>query len=1258
MPRLHFSTRAARIRVAWNVLLAALLLLEAPGRGQSIQSPLSSADIRITEFLASNLGGLEDEDGDSPDWIEILNDGSEPVDLEGWSLTDDLRLLAVWEFPSIVLDAGEYLVVFASGKDRRPAAGGELHADFRLEQDGEFLALLRPAEPGSAPEVASAFSPSYPPQRGNVSYGYGSAGNVGYIPVPTPGEPNGEAFPGFVETPTLSARRGYYDAPFDVEIACATPGAVIRYTVDGSAPSGTRGKVYGGPVTIDGTTPLRAFAYRTGLISSPVETHTYIFLDQVLRQNGAGFPSAWGSVSADYAMDPDVVNGSRYRDTIRDDLLSLPAISIAVRVEDFFGSSGIYSNPTREGVDWERPVSAELIWPDGRAGFQIDAGLRIFGDASRSPGNTGKHSLRLLFKGVYGAAKLVYPLFPDSRVDEFDTLMLRGGYNYKWTHSSSTQQQRAQYMRDEFSRRTTLAMGQLASRGTYVHLYIDGLYWGVFNLVERPDASFAASHLGGDKEDYDAIHGEEPPAAISGDRIFWNRMFSIANAGLSTPAAYERIQEYVDVDNLIDYMILLHYTANVDAPVRIDSTDRPRNFYAARYRGEEGRYRFFPWDSEHTLSETSVDRTELGVTTADDTPARIYGRLRDNEEFRVRFGDHVQRHFFGDGAATPSSSIARWLEIAATIDRGIVGESARWGDYRRSTPYTRDSEWKSEQQRLVGSFFPVRTAIVLDQYRRDGLYPDVSAPLLNRRGGRVPPGFRVTLEAGEGVIYYTTDGVDPRQPGGAIAPSAQVFESTPKQVLLEAGAPCRVLVPQGPDPGPEWREPAFGTAGWIGGITGVGFDRQEDFVPFIGTDVEASLFGKGTSVYIRIPFVLDDPSAVVSLTLRAMYDDGFAAWINGVPIASANAPAVLDWDASAVQSRLDTDVLVFEDFDASAALEALRSGENILAVQAFNASAANIDFLFLPELLAGIPSERDIPIERYTTRIRARVLADGEWSALEEAVFVLDIPPPLRVTEIMYNPPWPPIENPFDQKEFEFIEIQNTCDDPIGLGSVRIRGGISFDFADGEIDTLEPGAFLVVVKNREAFESRYGAGTVRIAGEFEGSLSNGGDRIILEDIEAGSILDFEYSDEWFPSTDGLGYSLHIRRPDAPPDTWGLADSWMPSGWVEGTPGQGEPDQRAGGQIPGDIDQDGLPSIADAVTILMQLFGDEPLPLPCDGESVAEGGNLAVFDIGGDGAVDLADPILLLQYLFVDGPPPALGVDCVPIPGCPEMCATE
>ena len=152
--RLIISIRPRR--VAQMLLLTGLLLRCLPG-----QSAVS-----ITEFLAANDGGLQDEDQGSPDWIELFNNGPGAVNLGGWHLTDDPANLVKWTFPATNLPGGEYLVVFASGKNRA-LSGQPLHTNFQLNNDGGYLALVEP----DGITVAHEYAPAYPNQRANVSYG-------------------------------------------------------------------------------------------------------------------------------------------------------------------------------------------------------------------------------------------------------------------------------------------------------------------------------------------------------------------------------------------------------------------------------------------------------------------------------------------------------------------------------------------------------------------------------------------------------------------------------------------------------------------------------------------------------------------------------------------------------------------------------------------------------------------------------------------------------------------------------------------------------------------------------------------------------------------------------------------------------------------------------------------------------------------------------------------------------------------------------
>jgi hypothetical protein len=633
-----------------------------------------------------------------------------------------------------------------------------------------------------------------------------------YFSMPSPGRANTSGFYAYVPDTKFSVDRGFYDVPFSVAITCEMTNAVIRYTTNGTMPALDNGYVYSAPLRISSTTVLRAAAFAQWFEPSKADTHTYVFLADVIRQspNGqtpVGWPSSWGANVVDYGMDPNVVNSPLYSGTIKNDLKSIPSFSIVLNLPDLFDpSTGIYANADQHGNDWERPASVELIYPDGTKGFQIDAGIRIRGGYSRSSSNP-KHGFRLFFRQEYGANRLVYPFFGKDGTDTFEGFDLRTAQNYSWSYEGSPY---GIFIRDQFCRDTQLAMDEPSSRGKFYHLYINGEYWGLYDIDERPEASFGETYLGGGKDNYDVIKVETGPYTIyatDGNMDAWTRMYNACTntAALTNNAAYFKLQgrnpdgtinpayeNLIDATNLVDYMLLILYSGNFDAPVSAFLNEiRPNNFYALRENtGASGGFKFVSHDSEHVFMDKwwgTVPTNALYVDrngpfpAGDDSvlysnPQWFYQRLLTNAEFRVLVGDRAQKQFLNGGPLSPAACTARFMARKTEIDRAIVGESARWGDAQRpGNPLTRDNEWLTTINDLLNNYLPYRSDVILDQLRARSLFPSVSAPVLSQQGSNVQTGFSLVMSGFGGTVYYTTDGSDPRLIGGGISPSARIY---------------------------------------------------------------------------------------------------------------------------------------------------------------------------------------------------------------------------------------------------------------------------------------------------------------------------------------------------------------------------------------------------------------------------------------------------------------------------------------------------
>ncbi len=737
----------------------------------SIQA--QSGTIIISEFMAINNRNLVDEDNQYNDWVEIFNTSEETVNLEGWFLTDKSDNLIKWKFPAVSLEAGKYLVIFASEKNRK-VPGATLHTNFKLSGTGEFLAIVQPDT-----IISHAFLPTFPAQRQDVSYGLFRGQEV-YFGNPTPGTENQAGNLPFA--PAFSVGRGYYSQPFDVILSAPASVGKIYYTLNGARPTRANATIYISPIRITTTTPLSAVVIDDAGNSSEVITHTYLFLNDVLKQPKApaGYPTDWRhdkattAVPADYEMDQRVVTHADYKNDWQVVMNSIPTVSFVTDISNLFSNvnnastGGIYiytGKPSAVGVGWVRPASAEYFDPKTGQQFQINCGLELHGGNSRNPANSPKHGFKLRFQSIYGPPKLNFNLFDENTATNvFNSLVFRAGYNYTWVKNAVAQQTPAQYIQDSWSKNTQQAMGQLSAHEKFVHLYLNGLYWGLYNISEHLTNDYMESYLPGNEEDFDVIKEKQEVGAGTIDA--WNALRSQIT-GVESNANYQRIQgknpdgtpnpaflNLLEVDNYIDYMLINYYIANMDWDANNWTVARNR------MRNDFG-FRFFCWDTETSMLNVNENRIITGTAG---NPAAFMQFLKRNTDFKVRIADRIKKHLLDTGGAlTPAEVAKRYRALADEIDMAIIGESARWSDwFPPFNPYTKFGHWIPRKNDLLNNYFPQRTNILMNQLRTAGLYPTLNAPQFSHPGGVYGQKFNLSMTSSTGTIFYTTDGTDPR----------------------------------------------------------------------------------------------------------------------------------------------------------------------------------------------------------------------------------------------------------------------------------------------------------------------------------------------------------------------------------------------------------------------------------------------------------------------------------------------------------------
>ena len=638
-------------------------------------------------------------------------------------------------------------------------------------------------------------------------------------PVALPATTNAQTV---TSPPEFSAQRGFYDAAFNLNLSSAG-GAAIRYTLNGSTPSATVGTIYTGPIAISTSTIVRAIAYATNQNPSPVITHSYIFPAAVQAQSDTplpGWPASFattdlnGPYPADYEMDPQVTSQYTQFTTV---LKSRPSLSLATDLPYLWHPTyGIYFNPNAKGsppVDplgtlWERPVSLEWINPDGTSGFSQIAGASIDGQTSRRPHRQPKKDFRISFSSTYGTAGLDFDLFDASvPAATFSQILLHNGGSRSWSYFDRDQRREADYINDEFARRAWLDMGNLATHGTYAHLYINGLYWGLYNVTENLTPEFLVSYLGSTPTNYDIVQANDDagnyPQATAGTVTAWNQVITdLAGITPVDNTLYTSITGRVDAVNLADYMIHAHFIGKTDWP--------EQNWNAYRQiTGSDTRFKFMPLANDTGLNKVTENTTVLTDTIgALDVPDYVFRRLLTNPEFKQFVADRFFKHVdSANGALATTACHDRYDALATIVDQAVIAESARWGDYIRdkypptniapkafpaylhsrdlANAYTDPGNlvldadqktWVNVRDSKLGSYCDDRDSTLRGQYIANGWYQMLLlAPTSSRSSGLITSGQSVTLSNPNGVtggIYYTTDGSDPRQEFGAITPGA------------------------------------------------------------------------------------------------------------------------------------------------------------------------------------------------------------------------------------------------------------------------------------------------------------------------------------------------------------------------------------------------------------------------------------------------------------------------------------------------------
>jgi len=530
-----------------------------------ISFKISFAQIFINEIMSLNISTVADEDGDFGDWIELVNGGTETVSLAGFSLSDDVNELNKWIFPQVSIESGQYLLIFASKKNRFDP--GNLHTNFKIKSEGESIFLSNSA--GVVIDSISAIQ-----LYGDISYGrnFNDFQNFTFFDAPTPGEANGSNDNSglITEKPIFSLTGGYISGSGTSVSLSSDSGSSIRYTTDGSLPNASS-SIFSSPITVSSSIVIKARIFEEGKLPGPIVTKSYLMASDV-------------------------------------DDLSLPMISISADPEELFGGNGLFNlNPGT----LEKHIYFEFYNSENSLGLESNAGMKIFGNESGT-GYDYQQSLALFARRKFGNGKFKYRLFKEKNIDNFESFIMRndnGEYNIFDAVGNGLVQD-------------ILAVQAFQP----VVVFINGEYWGVLNMMEKINEHYVADNFNIDADSIDVLNGFETDEPfyhsgwpIAGDIDKYAELTDFLQVhDLSVEANYQTIKTMIDIADYATYQNAEIFMANVDWP--------GNNMKFWREKGEEGKWRWIVFDIDAGLAAWKDDGFDatyntLEIATEPDGPS-------------------------------------------------------------------------------------------------------------------------------------------------------------------------------------------------------------------------------------------------------------------------------------------------------------------------------------------------------------------------------------------------------------------------------------------------------------------------------------------------------------------------------------------------------------------------------------------------------------------------------------------------------------
>jgi hypothetical protein len=1096
--------------------------------------------VEISEWMAANNSILIDDDDDRSDWIEIHNNSFTAINLEGWSLTDDPEHLDIWEFPSITLFPNGYMVVFASGKDRK-APGAPLHTHFSLAREGDYLALLDPSG-----NIATEFAPMYPEQFTDVSFGSGvsRAEEVVLLSEPAPARaliPTDGSLGttwtqvDFDDSSWLAGRTGvgydygglinldvsqmrganttaYARIPFDLEEIPALDALLLRIRYEDGYVAYLNGIEIAAdnePPGLDwssGSTSDRPDSEATQAVDVDISSAIDLLVagKNVLAIHGLNR----ASTSSDILILPEIIGQKKTQDGSSTGFMMAPSPGMA----NFDSVRGVvppveFSVPSQV---FEGNLNLILALPEGS---DEALEIRYTRDGSRpSPSSTLYDAPISISETVQVRAIAVLPGMGQSMIrsksyievsrqtrDFSSNLPIVVLENYRSGRPPQNAKQ-ASFMMLFEPGESRSGFGKAPTLATRSGIKVRGS-----STAGRPKPSLSLEAW----NEYDQNKNIAPLGMPSeSDWVLWGP-YNFDLSLMHNPFIYElsnQIGRYAVRTRFVEVFL------NVDGGALTDNDYYGVYALMEKISRDEDRVdveRIFPeHDRDPGLSGGYIfkidrpDPGDSGFSGAGQNVRYVYPKEVDIERpERDAQETYVRRYFSDMGTALGRTSLADGedgyaglIDVGAAIDHHLLNVLAFNVDALRLSGYFH----KPRNGKLV--FGPI--------WDFDRALGSTDGRDANPRVWRSASGDRGTdffnypwwrdmfrdLDFWQRYIDRYQElrraefGVDHIH-GIVDSMADELREAQPRNVERWGTSPR----------GGSYQNEINRMKNWL-----------EDRIEFMDGQFvqppEMTITGTGANRQVNIS---SGDGGVIYYTL-----DG-------------SDPRAMGGDPSG-QARVYSEPIVLTDSAA-------------IIVRVFDSGHRSLTGANNPPLTS-------------------------KWSGMAQQLVSVAVPPvkgDLMVTEVHFNPASPNAEellvNPsFRNEDFEFVEIRNLASHAVELAGLRFVDGIRYDFPSNASLVMEPGSYLVLVKNAQAFAARYAEVQSPLVGGYDGNLSNGGEVLALQSAGGEVLHELAFDDDWYAGADGEGYSLVLKDEGVLPPIGSSMEVWRESSVLNGSPGAIDP----------------------------------------------------------------------------------------------------